>query len=93
MCFKRERANCTQNGSSLKLVDNFMYFDSSVLSIEIDFNIHPVKACDKLSIIWKFNQSVKIKLSSSGCGDTTVCIHNIDAGKKHRGKTTRELRK
>ena len=43
MCFNQKGDISTQNGSSLKLVDKFIYLGSSVSSIETDINMRLVK--------------------------------------------------
>ena len=56
----------TQNGSSLKLVDKFTYRWNSVSSTETDINTWLVKAwaaIDRLSVIWKSDQTDKMKRS------------------------------
>ena len=64
MCFNREGAISTQNGSPLKLVDKFKYHGSSGSSTEQDVNTRLAKmwtAIDRLSIRRKSDQSDKIK--------------------------------
>ena len=64
MCFNEKEDISTLNGGSLKLADKFNYFESIVWSIENDINTRLVKAwtaIDRLSIIWKWNVSNKIK--------------------------------
>ena len=64
MCFDKKGDISTLNCSSLKLVDVFMYLGSSVSSTESDINMCLAKAwtaVDRLSIIWKSDQSNKIK--------------------------------
>ena len=64
MCFNQEGYISTLYGSSLKLVDKFMYLVNSVLSTENDSNVYLAKAMTaigSLSIIWKSNHSNKIK--------------------------------
>ena len=39
MCFNQKRDISTLNGSSLKLVDKFIYFGTSVSSTESDINV------------------------------------------------------
>ena len=54
----------TLNGSSLKLVDKFIYLRSSVSSTETEINTRLAKACttiDRLSVIWMSNLTDKIK--------------------------------
>ena len=56
----------TLNGSSLKLVDKFIYQESSVSSIETDINTWLAKAwtaIDRSSVIWKSDLIDKIKRS------------------------------
>ena len=64
MCFIQEVVISTLNGSSLKLEGKFMHLGSSVSSIESDIKMHLAKAwtvIDRLLIIWKSDQSNKIK--------------------------------
>ena len=68
MCFKQERAISTISGKPLKLVEQFIYISSNILSTERDVNICPVKAwtaIDGKSIILKSDLSEKIKRISS----------------------------
>ena len=63
MCFKRGVISILSD-EHLKLEDKFTYLGSSVSSTECDVNIHQAKvwtAIDWLSIIWKWDQSDKIK--------------------------------
>ena len=56
----------TQDGTSLKLVDKFIYLGSSVSSTEKDIDTWLTKAwtaIDKLSIIWKSDLNNKMKRS------------------------------
>ena len=66
MCFNQRGDISTQNGGLLKLVDKFTYLGSSVSSTENDINTRLAKAWtafDRLSVIWKSDQSDKIKRS------------------------------
>ena len=66
MCFNQRGNISTLNGSSLKLVDKFTYFRSSVSSTETDVNMQLAKAwtaIDRLSVIWKLDLTDKIKCS------------------------------
>ena len=66
MCFNQTGDISTLNGSSLKLVDKFTYLGSSVLSTETDINTRLPKAetaIDRLSVIWKSDQTDKMKRS------------------------------
>ena len=64
MCFKREGTSSILNSQRLKLEDKFTYLYSYISSTEDDVNIRLTKAgttADRLSIIWKFGLSNKIK--------------------------------
>ena len=64
MCFNQAGDISTLDGTSLKLVDKFTYLGSSVSSTEADIDTRLTKAwtaIDKLSIIWKSNQTDKMK--------------------------------
>ena len=98
MCFNQEGDISTLNGGSLKLVDKFLYLASSVSSTESDINMRLAKAwtvINRLSIIWKFDQSDKIKqfLPSSGCINSTIWMQHMDADKAYWKKARQELHK
>ena len=66
MCFNQAGDISTREETSLKLVDKFTYLGSSVSSTEKDIDTRLAKAwtaIDKLSIIWKSDQTDKMKLS------------------------------
>ena len=88
MCFKREGATSTLSGWPLKFVDKFTYLGSNISSTEMDVDIRLAKAwttIDWLLIIWKSYLSDKIKRDFfSGCFNTTVWMHHMDANKTHR---------
>ena len=66
MCFNQKGDISTLDGTSLKLVDKFTYLGSSVSSTEKDIDTRRMKAwtaIDRLSIIWKSNQTDKMKRS------------------------------
>ena len=66
MCFNHTGDISTPDGSSLKLVDKFIYLGSSVSSTEKDVDTWLTTAwtaIDRLSIIWKSDQTDKIKRS------------------------------
>ena len=66
MCFNQRGDISILNGRSLKLVDKFTYLESSISSTEKDMNTQLMKewrAIDILSVIWKSDQSDKIKRS------------------------------
>ena len=64
MCFNQKGDISTLDGTSLKLVDKFLYLGSSVSSTEKDIDTWLTKAwtaINRLSIIWKSNLSNKMK--------------------------------
>ena len=64
MCFNKKRDISTLNGGSLKSVDKFVYFGSSISSTENVINMWQAKAwiaINRLPIIWKSDLSNKIK--------------------------------
>ena len=64
MCFNQSGDISTLNGSSLKLVDQFMYLGSRISSTKNDINKWLVKtwtAIDRLSVRWKSDLSDEIK--------------------------------
>ena len=64
MCFNQTGDISTLNGSTLKLVDKFIYLGSSVSSTETDIDTSLAKALtaiDRLSVIWKSDLTDKIK--------------------------------
>ena len=66
MCFNQTGDISTQGGSSLKLIDNFIYLGSSVSSTEKDIDMQLAKAwtaIDRLSVIWKSDLTDKMKCS------------------------------
>ena len=66
MCFNQTGDICTLDGSSLKMVDKFTYLGSSAHQPKKDIDTRLTKALtaiSKLSIIWKSDQTDKIKRS------------------------------
>ena len=66
MCFNQTGDISTLSGSSLKLVDKFIYLRSSVSSTGKDIDTRLTKAwtaIDKLSVIWKSDLIDKMKRS------------------------------
>ena len=64
MCFNQAGDISTLDGTSLKLVDKFTCLGSSVSSTEKDIDTSLTKAwtaIDKLSVIWKSDQTDKMK--------------------------------
>ena len=58
MYFKQDGAMSRLNGKPLKLVHNFLYFGSNILSTESDVSKSIGKAwtvIDRILIIWKFD--------------------------------------
>ena len=78
MCFNQNPKGdiSTLKGDSLKLVNMFTYFRSSVSSTENEINIRLAKAwivIDRQSVIWRSDLSDKIKnISGSSCVYTTT---------------------
>ena len=91
VCFNWEGTISTLNNGPLKLVENFMYLgsDVSIWLAKVWTVIH------RLSIIWKSGLSDEIMgfLKSSGCVNTTLWMHQMDADKMHREKARQELYK
>ena len=82
MCYNQTGDITTLDGASLKLVDKFTYLGSSVSSTEKDIDTRLTKAwtaIDRLSIIWKSDLTDKMFLPGSGCIDTTIWMHYMDA--------------
>ena len=85
MGFNQKGDISTLNGGSLKLVDMFIYPESSVSSTENDIKMRIAKAqaaIDKLSSEWKWNLSDKIKRNffpSSVRVNSTIRMHHVDA--------------
>ena len=78
MCFNQEGAVFTPNGSSLKLVDKFMYLDNSISSSESDISICLVKTwtvIDRLLIIWKSDLSDKMKWNFFLAAIVTILLY------------------
>ena len=100
MCFNLEGAISTLNGDPLKLVDNFMYFGSSVPSPESDVSIHLAKVWTsivRLSIMLKFDLYDKIKWDFFQAVIVFILfalgMHHMDADKTHRDKVRWDLHK
>ena len=76
MCYNQTANITTLDGTSLRLVDKFTYLGSSVSSTKNDIDTRLTKAwtaIDRLSIIWKSD------LPGSGCIDTAIWMHYMDA--------------
>ena len=99
---KRNIYNSTLNGSSLKLVDKFAYFGSSVSSIKTDINTRLAKvwaAYDWLSVILKSDTTDEIKRSFFQAAVVSILLYGCTTWtltkrmkKKLDGNFTRILR-
>ena len=102
MCFNQTGNISALNGSSLKLVEKFTYQGSSVLSTETDIDTWLAKAWtanDSLSVIWKSDLTVKIKLSFFQAAVVSILLYGCTTWtltkrmeKKLDGNYTRMLR-
>ena len=85
ICFNQRSDISTLISDSLKLVDKFIYFRSSVSSTENDVIMQLAKVwttIDRLAVRWKSDLSDKIKrnfLRAAVVVNTTVWVDNIDA--------------
>ena len=83
----------------LYLVDKFTYLGSSVSSTENDIDTRLTKAwtaIDRLWIIWKSDLTDEMKrsfLPGSGCDDTAIWMHYMDANQTAGEETWRQLHK
>ena len=92
MCFNQTGDIFTLDGSSLKLVDKFIYLGSRVSSTKKDIDTQLTKAwtdIDKLLIIWKSDRTDKMKRSI----DTAIWMHYLDANKTAGEEARRQLHK
>ena len=102
MCFNQRGDISTLNGSSLKLVDKFIYLGSSVSSTKTNINMRLAKtwtASDMLLVIWKLDLTDKIKRSFLQAAVVSVLLYGCTTlmltkhmEKKLDGKYTRMLR-
>ena len=102
MYFNQTGDISTLDGSSLKLVDKFTYLGSSVSSTEKDIDTRLTKALtaiDKLSIIWKSDQTDKNKRSFFQAAVVSILLYGCTTWtltkrleKKLDGNYTRMLR-
>ena len=102
MCFNQRGNISTLSGSSLKRVDKFTYLGSCVSSTEKDINTRLAKAwtaIDSLSIIWKTDQTDKMKRSFLQAAVVSILRYGCTSGtltkrmeKKIGGNYTRILR-
>ena len=83
MCFNQTGNISTLNGSSLKLVDKFTYLGSSVSSTETDIDMRLPKtwtAINRLLVIWKSDQSDKMKHSFFQAAVVSILIYGCTTG-------------
>ena len=79
-------------------MDNFTYLGSSVSSTENDFRKWQAKAwstINRLSIVRKsdLNKIKRIFFANSGCVNSTIWMHNVDADEAYKEKAWREMHK
>ena len=102
MCFNQTGDISTLNGSSLKLVDKFIYQRSSISSTETDINMRLTNtwtANDRLSVIEKSDQTDEIKRSFFQAAVVSILLYGCTTWtltkrmkKKLDGNYTRMLR-
>ena len=102
MCYNQTGDIITLDGTPLKLVDKFTYLGSIVSSIEKDIDTRLTKAwtaIDRLSIIWKSDQTDKMKRSFFQAVVVSILVYGCTAWtltkrleKKLDGNYTRILR-
>ena len=102
MCFNQAGDISTLEGTSLKLVDEFTYLGSSVLSTEKDIDTRLTKtwtAIDKPSVIWKSDLTDKMKRSFFQAAVVSILLYGCTTWtltkrleKKLDGNYTRMLR-
>ena len=101
MCYNQTGDIATLDGTSLKLVDKFNYFGSSVSSTEKDIDTRLTKAwtaTDKLSIIWESDLTDKTKRSFFQAAVLSILLYGCTSGtltkrpEKLDGNYTRMLR-
>ena len=102
MCLNQTGDISTLGGSSLKLVDKFIYLGSSVSSTEKDIDTRLAKAwtaIDRLSVIWKSDLTDKMKRSFFQAAVVLILLYGCTTWtltkqmeKKLDGNYTRMLR-
>ena len=102
MCYNQTGDISTLDGTSLKLVDKFTYLGSSVSSTEKDIDTRLTKAwaaINRLSIIWKSDQTDKMKRSFFQAAVISILLYGCTTWtltkrleKKLDGNYTRMLR-
>ena len=94
MVKESQRTPCIQHDLMLRIPPSWFAFSRS--SVWRFSKIQEIYNIDRLLIIWKSYLSDKIKkrfLPCSGCVNTTVRMHQVDANKTHGEKARWELRK
>ena len=82
ICFNQTGDISTLGGSSLKLVDKFTYLGSTVSSTEKDIDTRLTKvwtAIDRLSVIWKSDQTDKMKRSFFQAAVVLILLYGCTA--------------
>ena len=102
MCFNQAGDISTLDGTSLKLVDKFIYLGSSVSSTKKDIDTWLMKtwtAIDKLLVIWKSDLTDKMKRSFLQAAVMSILLYGCTTwtltkwlAKKLDGNYTRMLR-
>ena len=102
MCYNQTGDISTLEGTPLKLVDKFTYLGSSVESTEKDIETRLAKAwtaINRLSIIWKWDLTDKMKRSFFQAAVTSILLYGCTTWtltkrleKKLDGNYTRMLR-
>ena len=102
MCFNQRGDISTLNGSSLKLVNKFIYLGSGVSSTETNINTRLAKALaaiDRLSVIWKSDLTDKMKRSFFQAAVVSILLYGCTTwtltkrpAKKLDGNYTKMLR-
>ena len=102
MCFNLTGNISTLGGSSLKIIDKFIYLGSSVSSTEADIDTRLTKAwtaIDRLSVLWKSDLTDKIKRGFFQAAVVSILLYRCTTWtltkrmeKKLDGNYTRMLR-
>ena len=99
MCYNQTGDISTLDGTPLKLVDKFTYLGSSVVSTEKDIDTRLTKewsAINRLSIIWKSDQTDKMKRSFFQAAVVSILLYGFTTWtltKRLKKKTRRQLLK
>ena len=98
MYFNQRGDISSLKGGHLKLVDNFIYLESSVSATENNISTRLAKTwstIDRPLVIWKLDLTDEIKqfFPSSGCVDIAIWTHYIDSNLTYWEKARRQLHK